>query len=220
MLLSTWYGQRRQHPQDEVKDLGRWQSSVVDRYLTPKSSIELRLTASRKLHLAPSSQCDTLLCGRQSPDIQCLSRDPPTGTASPGPEDGVPSRDARPPPWSSGLDFALGFCGPHTPRCSCRSFRDVDVTPAHNDWPAVPLRRVPPLEISNTIKKLATKLSPEFQHVVRGAIGSCLGVAKLSHSTQSASPLFCCLSLSFQLAHLISSSLISPTHLNALICWH
>ena len=44
----------------------------------------------------------------QTGDLEPL---PPTGATSPGPELGVPSEDARPPPWSS-LDFALGFCGP------------------------------------------------------------------------------------------------------------
>lgn len=53
-------------PKDEVKELGRWKSSAIDRYITPKSSVDLRLAANRKLHthLASSSQRAPLSSGR------------------------------------------------------------------------------------------------------------------------------------------------------------
>jgi hypothetical protein len=48
---------------DELKELGRWKSDAVDRYLTTASSTELRLAANRKLHshLAPSPRRSSLI---------------------------------------------------------------------------------------------------------------------------------------------------------------
>jgi hypothetical protein len=43
-------------PKDQIKDLGRWKSDAVNLYFTKKSTIDLRLEANRKLHLAPSSR--------------------------------------------------------------------------------------------------------------------------------------------------------------------
>jgi hypothetical protein len=48
---------------DELKQLGRWKSDAVDRYLTPQSSSKLRLAANRKLrssYLAPSPRRSSL----------------------------------------------------------------------------------------------------------------------------------------------------------------
>jgi hypothetical protein len=41
---------------EEIKELGRWKSDTVNRYLTSKSSNKIRFAANRKLHLAPSTQ--------------------------------------------------------------------------------------------------------------------------------------------------------------------
>ena len=41
---------------DEIKELGRWKSNAVDRYLTSKSSNKIRFAANCKLHLASSTQ--------------------------------------------------------------------------------------------------------------------------------------------------------------------
>src|SRR5579871_653565 len=45
-------------PKDEIKELGRWKSNAVDRYLTESSSQKLRFATNAKLHkhLAPSPQ--------------------------------------------------------------------------------------------------------------------------------------------------------------------
>jgi hypothetical protein len=48
---------------DELKELGRWKSDAVNRYLTSESSTQLRLAANRKLHnhLAPSPRRTSLV---------------------------------------------------------------------------------------------------------------------------------------------------------------
>ena len=51
---------------EEIKELGRWKSSAINRYITPKSSVDLRLASNRKLHLAPSSQHVPLSSGPSS----------------------------------------------------------------------------------------------------------------------------------------------------------
>jgi len=66
---------------EEVKDLWRWRSNAVDRYLTPKSSTQPWLSANCKLHLATLPQHASLPTDRHP---AADSRSPASGACNLG----------------------------------------------------------------------------------------------------------------------------------------